>query len=905
MMHRSTFLFLLSAAACSSEPLHPPSPPLPSAPIMAPRAAAAPALAASRAPDLRLPGTVAPARYRVSLTVVPGKAPFEGAVDVDVELREPTSRLWLNATELTVGEAHLEARGKSFPARVVSGPSGEDLVGFAFDERVPAGPARLHVEYTGRISEHDDRGLFVEEEEGTPYVFTQFESIDARRAFPCFDEPSFKVPWQLTLHVPAADTALSNTPVLSEVLDPADGPVAMKTVHFAETRPLPSYLVAFAVGPFDVVDAGKAGKKGTPVRLAVPHGQAAQAAYAVATTPALIARLEDLLGVPYPYEKLDMVAVPRLVTFGAMENAGLITFARAHMLARPEEETPAFKIRFSATTTHELGHHWFGDLVTTAWWDDIWLNEAFATWIEAKILVPWKPAFHYDLMEAHQTERAMLGDALVSARRIRQGIGSNDDISNAFDEITYSKGAAVIGMFESFVGPARFRSGLQRYLTERAYGNATATDLLAAVGVEAGRDVAGPFSTFLDQPGVPLVSAELRCEGGKASVALAQQRYLPAGSEGGAPETWQIPLCVRWGLGKTEGRACTLLSDREATLPLPEAKGCPEWLVPNDAAAGYYHSAVTAEDLTALLHGNHLSLLERIGMIRDLRALVVSGQLPIAEALARLPELLEDPSPEVLRGALDLVSSLREPLMPEAERPRFARFVARTFGARAHALGWEPKPHEDDQVRLIRPALLSLVADRGEDRALVAEAEALSQRWLADPRAVEPDVIDAVLATAAQHGGRALFDRLRAEAGTTRDDNRRHHLLGAMARFRDPAIVREALGIVLTPEQDVRDATSLLFQDTQMQDVTFGFLEQRFDALVQRLPSDFVGRLPLLGDAFCDEEHRAEVADFFKDRAPKLLGGQRNLAKVLERIHLCTALRRAQGGSLSTFLEKY
>ena len=384
-----------------------------------------------------------PARYQVSLTVVPGQAAFEGVVDIAVKLVEPTSLIWLNGTELSIREAHARGAGQVFPARVV--PGGDDFVGFAFDEKVPAGAARLHVEYAGKISDHDDRGLFVEDEEGTPYVFSQFESTDARRAFPCFDEPSSKVPWQLTLHVPAGDTALSNTSVLSES---KEGP-GMKAVHFAETKPLPSYLVAFAVGPFDLVDAGKAGKKGTPVRLAVPHGQAAQAAFAAATTPAIIARLEDLFGVPYPYDKLDMVAVPRLVTFGAMENAGLITFTRAGMLARPEEETPAFKIRFSSTTTHELGHHWFGDLVTTAWWDDIWLNEAFATWVEAKILVPWKPAFHYDLIEARQTQRAMLGDSLVSARRIRQGITSNDDISNAFDEITYSKGAAVIGMFEA------------------------------------------------------------------------------------------------------------------------------------------------------------------------------------------------------------------------------------------------------------------------------------------------------------------------------------------------------------------------------------------------------------------------------------------------------------------------
>jgi alanyl aminopeptidase len=910
---------VLTLSACSGQPLSPAAPIPPSPEVLAMFCKQSPdpkfcggfagppgspsrvaAEAAQHPPALRLPRTVLPARYQVSLTVVPGKAPFQGAVDVDLQLTEPTSVLWLNATGLTVTEAHLDVVGVARPLRTVAGD--DDFVGFALDEPAGAGAARLHVAYTGKISDKDDRGLFVEEEEGTPYVFSQFESIDARRAFPCFDEPSFKVPWQLTLHVREGDVALSNTAVLSETREA----MGMKAVHFQETKPLPSYLVAFAVGPFDLVDAGKVGRKGTPVRLAVPHGQAAQARYAVATTPAIIAKLEELFDVPFPYDKLDMVAVPRLVTFGAMENAGLITFTRAGMLAKPEEETPQFEMRFSSTTTHELGHHWFGDLVTTAWWDDIWLNEAFASWVEAKILVPWHPEWRYDLARLRSTARAMASDALVSGRRIRQGIVAKDDIHNAFDDITYSKGSAVIGMFEAYVGPERFRKGVHRYLVERAHGNATATDFLAAISAEAGSDVAPAFSTFLDQPGVPLVSAELRCDASGAGIALSQQRYLPAGSSGGAPERWQIPVCVRWGLGKAEGRACTLLAAREATLPLPEAKGCPEWFVPNDGAAGYYHASYASDDVAALLRGaGKLSLPERVALIRDLRALVAGGHLSIADALARVPDLLRDPHPQVLRGVLDLVASLREPMIPEAERPRFAHFIGKTFGARARALGWTSKPHEDPQVRLLRPSLLTLVADRGGDQTLAAEADQLARRWLDDPRAVEADVIDAVLSVAAQRGDRAFFDRLRADAKKTKDDNRRRHLLGAMADFRDPAIVKEALGIVLGDEHDVRDTTGLLFEDVRMQDVTFGFVKQRFDALVARLPSDFVGNLPSVGEPFCDEGHRAEVESFFKDRAGKLLGGPRNLAKALERIRLCSTLREAQAGSLAGFLKKY
>jgi cytosol alanyl aminopeptidase len=894
-------ILLLAAVltgACGAEPLPPAAPP----PAPAPAAAATPP-EAPLPPELRLPHTASPARYAASLTIVPGQPTFEGVVDIDLKVNEPARVLWLDGTALTVTEAHVDAIGKAFPAHAVTG--GEDFVGFVFDEPLPVGPARLHVAYRGKISDKDDRGLFVEDEEGTPYVFSQFESIDARRAFPCFDEPSYKVPWQLSLHVREQDTALSNTTVASQTRE-AGG---MKLVRFEETKPLPSYLVAFAVGPFDLVDAGKAGKKGTPVRIAVPHGQAAQAAYAAATAPTLIARIEDLLGVPYPYDKLDMVAVPRLVTFGAMENAGMITFARHLLVAKPEESTLSFKLRFAAVATHELGHHWFGDLVTTAWWDDIWLNEAFASWIEAKILVPWKPEWHYELSRARSTAGAMSGDSLLSARFIRQPIGSNDDIQNAFDEITYSKGSAVIGMWEAYLGPERFRAGLRRYLVSRAHNTATAADLLEAISAEAGRDVAPAFSTFLDQPGVPLVSAALECstEPGapRAAVLLSQQRYLPAGADVAPPASWQIPVCVRWGQGKTEGRACTLLGERSATLPLPEAKGCPDWMVANDGSAGYYHTAYPTSGLTALLKSGKLSLLERAGVLRDLRALVEGGRLPLADALARLPEILREPHPQILRGAIDLVWSIRDPMIPAAERPRFAHFVEKTFGARARAIGWKPSPKDDEQVRLIRPALLSLVADRGEDRALATEAEALGRRWLDDPSAVEDDLIDAVLSVTAQHGDRALFDRLRAEAKKTKDDNRRRHLLAAMTEFRDPAIVKAALGIVLTDEHDIRDATKLLDQDARMNEITYGFVKQSFDGLVTRLPSDFVGRLPGVAGAFCDEGHRSDVDAFFKDRVGKLLGGPRTLAKVLERIRVCSVQRRAQEGSLTSFLARF
>jgi alanyl aminopeptidase len=893
MMRRLSFALVL-AASCAAEPLVPPPPP------PAPTARAE----APRPPALRLPRTAAPLRYAATLTFVSPFETFSGAVDIDLSFTEPSSLLWLGATALTVSEARLESGGKSMAARVV--PGGDDFIGFAFDEPAPAGPARLHVVYRGEISAKDDRGVFKEEEGGGTMVFSQFENTDARRAFPCFDEPSFKVPWQLTLQVSEGDTALSNTPAVSETRL-AGG---IKAVRFAETRPLPSYLVAFAVGPFDLVPAGLAGQKKTPVRIAVPRGQASRARYAVETTGPLLEQLEAFFGTPYPYEKLDVIAVPNLVSFGAMENVGLVTFFAQGMLAAPAEETLAFRQRYADIITHEMAHQWFGDLVTMAWWDDVWLNEAFATWMEGKILDRWKPEWRWDVVRTRDIGRAMAGDSLVSARRIRQAIESADDIQNAFDEITYTKGATVIEMFESYLGPERFRKGVKRYLADHAHGNATATDFLAAVSAEAGRDVGPAFSSFLDQPGVPVVDVELSCPKGKkgpASIALRQERYLPAGSQGIAAQTWQIPVCVRHGAGKSDGRVCTLLTERSASIPLPESAGCPEWVLPNAGGAGYYHARLGGQALDALLRGGkqRLTVPERIGVVRDMGALVSSGKLPVADVFARLPAVLEDPSAQVVRSALDLAMVIREPMIPAKLRPSFARFVEKTFGARARALGWRSKPGEDAQDRLLRPALVPVVADRGDDRALIAEAAALGRRWLDDPSAVEADMIDPVLHIAAAHGDRALFDRLRAELKKASDGNRRQHLVRGLAGFRDPSIVRDALAILLSDELDPRSSLDLFFQDERMVDSVYAFVEQHFDVLKGRIPGELRGLLPIFATPFCDEAHRAQVASFFKDRVTELPGGPRNLAKTLERIALCGAIQRAQGESLATFLKKY
>ena len=854
-------------------------------------------------PKLRLDGSVQPLRYAVDLTIVPDRDTFHGSVDIDIDIQTPSNIIWLNAVGIAIEEASFHAAGSAaLPAKAV--PGGDQFTGFSFDREV-SGKGSLHVVYQGKISRNSSAGVFQLKEEREWYVYSQFEPTDARRAFPCFDEPGFKVPWQMTLHVPKDDMAVSNTPLQSE----SNEPNGMKKVQFKATPPLPSYLVAFAVGRFDAVDAGHVGA--TPVRVIVPRGKSAEAAYAVTAIPQLLKLLEDYFGIPFPYEKLDSVVMP--VSDFAMENAGMITYAESTLLADPARETINHKRELAGTCAHEMAHQWFGDLVTTAWWNDIWLNEAFATWMERKIPGEWRPEWHLDVAAVNARVGAMRQDELASARAIRQPIESNDDIANAFDDITYEKGAAVIEMFERWIGPAKFRSGVQLYLKQHAWGNATAADFEAAIGSVAGQDVAPVFSSFLDQPGVPEVSVALKCSA-KPSLELAQKRSLPIGSQG-KPRTWQIPVCVAYEAGGVVHHQCSVLAGAKADMELAEAQTCPAWLLPNDGEAGYYQVAYQGDLLKQVLadHASHLSVAERVGVLGDVDLLVGAGETPAGVALALVPEFSKDPAPQVVQAAANIAAMLKTESVPADLREKGARFILQEFGERAKALGWLASPGDSDDTRLLRQKLVPFVASVGEQKDLIKEAEKLARGWLNKKQTISPEMLGPLLDVAAQFGDRDLFNLLRTAAIQERDHTLRELLLDALGSFRDPRLAAASLDLLLSNDFDLRESFyPLLFGPlayAETRDVPFTFVKQHLDALLKRLPrevgEDYAASLPTVGANFCDAKRRGELDSFFRDRVKGYTGGPRALAQTLEGIDLCISARQALAPELTAFLNKY
>jgi alanyl aminopeptidase len=845
-------------------------------------------------------------RYRASLTVIPQQDSFTGTIEIDLDVHKPTDTIWLNGRHLTIDAAKLTAGGHTLVGKAQT--SGTEFVGFTFLSAIPVGPAKLRIDYHADFNKHGSDGLFKIKDGGDWYAFTQFESIDARQAFPCFDEPGFKTPWQLTLHVNKSDTAISNTPVQSETAEPGN----RKKLVFAETKPLPSYLVALGVGPFEIVDAGKAGRNHTPVRMITPKGKAAQAKYAAEVTGPLLAQLEDYFGVPYPYEKLDIMAVP--LFGGAMENAGLITYVETLMLRDPAQDSAGRRRTYASIVTHEMAHQWFGDLVTTAWWDDIWLNEAFASWMDSKILRNWKPEWNTALDEQNTRMGAMQNDSLMSARRIRQPIESNDDIANAFDDITYSKGEAVIGMFESWMGEDAFRRGVQRYIRQYSWRNATAGDFLDSLASAGNPAVGKAFSTFLDQAGAPLVSVRLSCEGGGATLHLSQKRAVPLGSAGGTPQMWQAPVCVRYGDGGASHRECTLLTEASADWKLAEAKSCPAWVEANADGKGYYRVKYEADLMSKLLigGGERLSPAERVAALGDAEALAAMGEIPASEALGLAVAFANDSMRQVVESAAGIVSNLHDHMVPPELQANYSRFVDKAFGARARQLGWKTKPGEDPETRLLRPSIVSLVALWGGDGSLAAQARDLADKWLVDRTAVDPEVIGSVLNVAADTGDEAFFKRLVVALPGTEDQQQRRLILSAMGSFSDPNIARSAMDLALKPDLDLRE-TQILFrtrQDTQAtQALPFEFVKANYEAIVGKVPEGstfgFADALPFVAGGFRDEKSRAEVETFFQPKVDRFPGTPRNLAQVLEGIRLCAAVKTAQQQSVADFLSKY
>ena len=842
-------------------------------------------------PKLRLPKTFVPTKYRATLQITPGQPTFLGTVTISGEVKERTQVIWLHGRHLNVMTAM--AGDTTFAVTV----RGEDLLELRASAPLAPGALELAITYKGEIDRVNTEGVFEETYGGAPYVYTQHEAIYARRAFPCVDEPDSKVPWQLTLDIPDKLTAVSNTPIVSET--PREG--GFKRIEFAPTKPLPSYLVAFGVGPFDVVEAGKT-RSGTPVRVVTLKGRGADAAYAAKIAPRIVELLEDWFGMPYPYDKLDLLAIPVTAGFGAMENPGLVTAAAPWLLVDPKHASWADRQSVATGLSHELAHQWFGDLVTMAWRDDLWLNEGFATWMEPKITAKLEPAWHDELERIETRDAALTSDSLVTARRIRQPIETSDDILNAFDDITYAKGASVLAMFEHFVGPDVFQRGVRAYLAAHAYGNATAADFEAAISQAAGKDVGPAFSSFLDQAGEPELVARAACSDGPPRVELAQSRYVPAGAAAppaGSP--WIVPVCIAYERAGKRAEACTLLAEATGTLAL-DTKTCPRWILPNVDARGYYRVALTAEQATALRDEAwpQLAGSERRALTFELADEARHAQLPLQLVLAFAPKMLAGGDRFGVDAAIDLPESL-DRFVPDELRAKFEAIMRATFSPGATKLGLAPKPSDDLDTEQARTKLFVAAAWYGRDPDLVKQAVELGAKWRELPVAVRYDVL-----AVAVDADPALFDDVLARVKTEHDARVRADMLHALAVVRDPARLTRAFGLTLDPAVDIRESFKMTtYLDAASSAVAARFVRDHEAELLHRLPAEYGSYLAWWFTKTCDPKQRDEAAAYSRQHYGALPGGAHLVDEAIEQMDQCIASRAAIDPEVRAWLGGY
>jgi len=852
-------------------------------------------------PEFRLGDVAAPRAYDVRLAIDPRETSFIGEVRIDLRVHRATPVLWLNAEKLEILSARFVQADREIPVRVVTAPA--DFVGFAAVGGFPAGDVVAEIRYRAPIEGVATRGVFRQKEGEEWYVVSQFETLNARRAIPCFDEPGWKVPWRMTIDAPAADQAVTNTPEVS-VSAIADRP-GWKRHVFAPTKPLPSYLVSIAIGPFDLVEGGSAGVRPTPLRYVVPKARAHEARFAREASPRILALLEDYFGGPYPFEKLDAVTIPATFGFGAMENPGMITYSSEIVLARPERESIDFRRRYASVAAHEMAHMWFGDLVTLAWWDDVWLNESFATWMARKTLRSYRPEWAGGWREGNQRRRAIHADRLMTARRVANPVASTSDISGAFDGITYSKGGEVLSMFETWLGPERFQAGVRSFLKEHAYGSATSQDFFRALGEASGRgpSAVAAFRSFVDQPGLPMVDVALKCTKAGAAIEVVQQRFKPRGTQGGDGQ-WTTPACFRYESGGRLHKQCAELTGRH-TIALGEARSCPRWVLGNADGAGHWIARYPAAALKALApRVPQLPEAEAVALAYDTWLMMDSGLLDRDDALMLTDGFLRHKAIGVRQGGVELLEKLRDEWLDAAQRKRVRAIAAQRLLPMAREIGWKERAGDPPGVQDMRSLLMPYLSRLDEGRQLRGQARALALRWLQDRQSIAASTVTAVLQTAGRFADGATFTRMEQAMLDAPNRNDRNELIKALAVVRDPPLRARALSLLLaaraeSPTLDGREAFTLLeagLRDDFGGSAVFEHVRGHWDALHAKMPAESAARLMRRLNGLCTRDDRDAYVAFFKDKAAGHLGGRQAYDQTLEAIEICTASNARQPG---------
>jgi len=845
----------------------------------------------------RLPRTVIPSRYDIRLEPDFASLTFRGSETVTLSVREATTEIVLNAVELEVDQATLDGEGRAITGTPTIDEASERCR-IALATAAAPGQWRLSLSFRGILNDKL-RGFYrsvYKDGSGAERTMaaTQFEATDARRAFPCWDEPAFKAVFGLTLVVDSGLSVVSNTTARVERVEGGK-----KRVTFADTIKMSTYLVAFVVGELEATAPVPAGS--TPVRVWCVPGKRRLAAFGQAAAAASLRFFEDYYGLPYPGDKLDLLAIPDFAA-GAMENLGAITFRESALLVDEAHAAHSELERVADVVAHENAHMWFGDLVTMDWWNGIWLNEAFATFMEMLAVDAWKPDWRRWTTFGVSRAAALAVDGLHSTRPIEFPVHAPRDADAMFDVLTYEKGASVLRMLEQYLGPEVFREGVRQYLKAHAYDNAATGDLWAALGTASNQPIPTVMDGWIFRPGYPMVTVSR--DGGQ--IVLRQQRftYLPAPLSPTPPDPstrWHVPVQLRMTAAGRTAPQRLVLADAEARLRTPDGF---ETIVVNDGGVGFYRVRYEAELLERLLARlDGLAPIERFNLVNDAWALTAAGHMGLPDFLDLTTRFRDERDRNVWLVLVGAFGALNR-LLTDADRPLLEALVRDRMARAFDALGWAPRAGEDELTRQLRGDLIRALGVLGNDPAVQARAAELYEAQRGGG-AVDPNVLPAMIAALAHAGDARRYDDFlaRFKAATTPQEEQRY--LYALAAFRPRPLAEATLERTVNGEIRTQDAPFVvraMLMTVHARDLAWEFVKRQWETMDRRYPNRGLRRMAEGVIGLATPELEADVHRFFRER--RIDFGGKTLEQYLEQLRVAVALREREGATLRAYLAR-
>ncbi|HYE25075.1 MAG TPA: M1 family aminopeptidase [Clostridia bacterium] len=841
----------------------------------------------------RLPETAIPTHYNLTFEPDFATDTYKGTDVISVRVPTPTKTIVLNAVDIRFEDVVIEAAGKRQPAEVTLDPA-KEFATLTTGQPIPAGAATISIKFTGTLNDKL-RGLYLTRTKQRKYASTQFESTDARRAFPSFDEPRYKATFDLTVIADKGDTAISNGRIVSDTPGPGD----KHTLKFSTTPKMSTYLVALMVGDWKCISDEQ---DGVPLRVCAVPGKEHLGSYALESTKHILKFFNQYYGIKYPFGKLDQIAVPDFEA-GAMENTGAITYRETLLLADDKTTTENQKRLIFAVIAHEIAHQWFGNLVTMKWWDDIWLNEGFATWMAQKPMIAVHPEWNIDVEDVQESSTSMITDSVAAQRPIRQTAETRGEINELFDGIAYGKTAAVLRMLEAYVGPEAFRKGVNSYLKKHAYGNASAEDFWTEMARVTGKPFDKVLPTFINQAGVPFLDVKSSCAGGKTTVTVSQKRYYqdPALFQKSAAHTWSVPVCVKGvGANGASQQHCEMITQPAQSFTIA---GCPASVFPNAGAHGYYRYNYDPAMLRQIKVDKDLTAGERLSLVANEWSLVRVGQHAVADYLGLMQAMKSERSRPILKEFSDRIYAIRRSAVSDDGRPAFDSFVRSFYGPIMQELGYAGRPNDTPEQKQIRAIAFSALG-YSNDPGAVEMARKLTREDLEQPGTVEPSIATVAVNVAAWHGEAKLYDEYRQKIARAATPDEYYRYFGALAEFRDPALLTRTLEFLLSPE--VRNQDLWLMASVVENPVGtkpgWEFVKTNYDALMKRLSVGNKSAVVALGDSFCSQDMKEDFANFIK--AHPTPGSERRFKIATERIDACIDMRQRESRRLAEWLQK-